>query len=101
MCFRLLASRHDFRNGSGSKKLTLSRTRPLWPSSPTWARTWISDAQGQKAKSPAGGVRVGTPGYHHCNRGYHRGPYVERRMYRETIAEQRMREAAKQMGDNP
>jgi len=38
---------------------------------------------GQKAKSPVGGVRIGTPGYHHYNRGYHRGPYLERRMYRE------------------
>ena len=42
-----------------------------------------SMAQGLAIDTPVGGVRVGTPGYHHYNRGYHRGPYVERRMYRE------------------
>ena len=51
----------------------------------------FSNAQGFAVDTPVGGVRVGTPGYHHYNRGYnrgynrryHRGPYVERRMYRE------------------
>jgi len=42
-----------------------------------------SMAQGLAIDTPVGGVRVGTPGYHHYNRGYHRGPYVERRMYHE------------------
>ena len=43
----------------------------------------FSNAQGFAVDTPVGGVRVGTPGYRHYDRGYHRGPYVERRMYRE------------------
>ena len=42
-----------------------------------------SMAQGLAIDTPVGGVRVGTPGYHHYNHGYHRGPYMERRMYHE------------------
>ena len=58
--------------------ITAAAAAALFSFTPTF-----SHAQGVAIDTPVGGVRVGAPGYNHYNRGYHRGPYVERRVYRE------------------
>ena len=51
--------------------MTAAAATALFSFTPTF-----SSAQGVAIDTPVGGVRVGTPGYQHHARSYHRGPYV-------------------------